>query len=237
METVAEAVGRAVDVLYAHERLLELAAETQSQTLDQIDRRRVRALPAPTRAVNLLDIERLALDVPGTRVARARAWAGVHPDYPCLQAPGVVTVVIVPDQPVARPQPSRGLLEAVKCYLSRRRTVCTRLEVVGPTYVAVRVKARARTRPHTNKAQARERIRQALDTFLDPRSGGPAQLGWPFGRDVYRSEILQIIDGVPGVDHVLELTLSATTGEPSCGNVSLCPTWLATPGQHQIEVV
>ena len=71
---------------------------------------------------------------------------------------------------------------------------------------------------------------------LDPRQGGPDGRGWPFGRDVYRSEILQLIDGVTGVDHVLELTLSAGSGEPSCGNLPLCPTWLVTHGEHQIEV-
>lgn len=236
-EELAEAIGRAVETLHAHERLMDLCAETRCQTLDQVDRRRVRALPAPTRAVNLLDIERLALDVPGTRAARARAWAGVHPAYPCLQAPGVITVVVVPDMPVPKPEPSQGLLAAVKRYLDRRRMVCTRLEVVGPQYLEVRVSARVRTRPHTNAARVQKKVREALDAFLDPRSGGPHGLGWPFGRDVYRTEILQVIDGVPGVDHVLDLSLSAEAGEPRCGNLSLCPTWLVTPGDHQIEVV
>jgi hypothetical protein len=38
------------------------------------------------------------------------------------------------------------------------------------------------------------------------------------------------------VDHVLELSLSGGKDTPRCGNVSLCPTWLVTPGQHQIVV-
>ena len=145
----------------------------QCQTFDQLERQRVRALQAPTRAVNLLDIERLALDVPGTRVARVRAWAAVHPDYPCLQAPGVVTVVVVPDMPLARPEPSQGLLQAVKRFLDRRRIVGTRVEVVGPHYLEVSVRARVRTRPHTNTTRVQTQIHQALNAFLDPRSGGP----------------------------------------------------------------
>jgi predicted phage baseplate assembly protein len=236
-ETLAAATGRAVETLHAHERLVELCAETKCQTLDQIDRNRVRSLRSPTRGVNLLDVERIALDVPGTRIARARAWAGIHPAYPCLQAPGVVTVVIVPDMPVAKPKPSKGLLEAVRRYLDRRRLVTTRLEVVGPKYLEVQVRARVRTHPYTDTRRVRDAIHQALDAFLDPRSGGPNRLGWPFGRDAYRSEILQLIDGVPGVDHVLELTLSAGTGVPRCGNLSLCPTELVTPGKHAIEVL
>ena len=236
-EALSEAIGRAVETLHAHERLLDLCAETQCQTLDQLERQRVRALQAPTRAVNLLDIERVALDVPGTRVARVRAWAALHPDYPCLQAPGVVTVVVVPDMPLARPEPSQGLLQAVKRFLDRRRIVATRVEVVGPHYLEVSVRARVRTRPHTNTTRVQTQIHQALNAFLDPRSGGPAGFGWPFGRDVYRSEILQVIDGVSGVDHVLELSLRATDGEPLCGNIAVCPTWLVTPGAHQIDVV
>jgi hypothetical protein len=235
-EDLSATIGRAVETLHAHERLLDLCAETKCQTLDQIDSNRVHAIRAPTRAVNLLDIERLTRDVPGTRIARARAWPAVHPGYPCLKAPGVVTVVVIPNMPGAKPEPSPGLLEAVKRYLDRRRMVCTRVEVVGPNYLDVRVRASVRTRPHTDAARVRTQILQALNAFFDPVTGGPGGGGWPFGRDVYRSEILQLIDGVPGVDHVLELSLSTPSGEPQCGNVPLCPNWLVTSGMHQIEI-
>ena len=52
----------------------------------------------------------------------------------------------------------------------------------------------------------------ALDVFLDPLKGGPTGRGWPFGRDVYRSEILEVIDRTPGVDHVEDLELVAAAG-------------------------
>jgi hypothetical protein len=235
-ETVAHASGRAVETLHAHERLVDLATEAKSATLDQIERAQIEAIRAPTRGLNLLDIERLVLDVPGTRIARARAWAGVHPAFACMDAPGVVTVVVLPDMPVARPQPSPGLLQAVRRYLDRRRVVCTRLEVVGPTYLEVTVEARVRVLPLASASRVRADVRVALDRFLDPRTGGPAGRGWPFGRDVYRSEVLQVIDGVAGVDHVLALMLRHAGGPARCGNVSLCPTWLVTPGPHSIEV-
>ena len=235
-EELAHAAGRAVEVLHAHERLLDLCTEARCRTLDDVVRQQVRSLRAPTRGVNLLDIERLALDVPGTHVARARAWASAHPDHPCLDAPGVVTVVIVPDLPRPRPEPSPGLLRTVKRYLARRRMICTRLEVVGPSYLEVRVAASVRTCAGASEALVERRIREALNAFLDPRTGGPAGAGWPFGRDVYRSEILQLLDGVTGVDHVLELTLQGGAGGPRCGDLPLCPTWLVTPGEHRIAV-
>jgi len=235
-ETLASAIGRGFETVHAHERLLELCAESKCRSLDQIDRGRIRSLRAPTRAVNLVDIERLALDVPGTQIARTRAWSGIHPDYPCLEASGVVTIGIVPDMPTAKPEPSQGLLDAVRRYLGRRRIVTTRLEVVGPQYLEVHVAVQIRTQPHTDLIRVRERIDDALNAFLDPRSGGPNNQGWPFGRDVYRSEILQLIDNVLGVDHVLELSLNAGSDEPQCGNLNVCPTWLVTSGDHNIEV-
>ena len=112
-----------------------------------------------------------------------------------------------------------------------------RLEVVGPEYLEVRVNAKIRTRPHTNTTRVREAIVRTLNSFLDPRSGGPEKRGWPFGRDVYRSEIMQLIDGVPGVDHVMALRLGTPEGESHCGNLPLCPHGLTTPGAHQIGVV
>jgi hypothetical protein len=236
-ESLTSATGRAVEVVHAHERLRELASDARAPTIDQLDRAAVSSLMPPARAVNLMDIERLALDVPGTRVARARAWPSIHPAYPCLTAPGVVTVVIVPDQPVERPTPTAGLLLAIRKYLDRRRPLTMRIEVVGPEYLEVSVQAGVRVKRLADPALVRERIRAAIDRFLDPRNGGPNGHGWPFGRNVYRSEILQLIDGVVGVDHVESLTLRSPAGDVLCSNIPLCPIWLATPGSHAIEIV
>jgi hypothetical protein len=140
-ETLDNALGRAVEVLHAHERLLDLATSLKTTTLDQIDGTIVRDLTAPWRGVNLLDLERLALSVPGTRVARARGWATLDADHPCLVAPGVVTLVVVPEYPVDMPMPSAGLLDRVWRYLNRRRLVATTLKVTGPTYTQITIAA------------------------------------------------------------------------------------------------
>jgi hypothetical protein len=236
-ETLTHAIGRAVETLHAHERLLDLTAVYRTTTLDQINRDSVRALLAPTRGVNLIDIERIALSVPGTRVARSRAWASLHPSYPCLQAPGVVTVVVVPETPPEMPQPSQGLLLAVWRYLNSRRLVTTDIQVVGPEYVEVKVAARVKLRTGASAAKAPQRIRAVLEAFLNPLTGGPDSLGWPFGRAVFRSEILQIIDSVPGVDHVTAMTLETAGGAAQCGDIPLCPMALVRSGVHEIEVV
>jgi hypothetical protein len=236
-ETLDHALGRAVEVLHAHERLLNLAASSQSASLDQIDGEAVRSLTPPWRGVNLLDLERLSLAVPGTRVARARAWASLHPSYLCLTAPGVVTVVIVPEYPEAMPAPSDGLISCVWRYLDRRRLVATTLEVTGPVYTGITITASVAVRAGASPANVQARIQNALTGFLDPLTGGPDSLGWPFGRSVYRAEILQLIQDVPGVDYVASLSMQSNTGGPQCGDIALCPTALTHSGAHQIEVL
>jgi predicted phage baseplate assembly protein len=235
-EDLDHAAGRAVEAFWAHERLVELCPPGQRATLDQLDRAQVLARVAPSRATTLLDFERLALNVPGTRVARARAWRAIDPNYSCLHAPGTVTVIIVPQLPVDQPQPSAGLVRAVYRYLSRRRVICTRLVVVGPTYLVVRVQATVQSMPGYPPNAIRDAVVAALDRFLDPLQGGRAGRGWPFGRSVYRAEILEVIATVPGADYILALDLVPSSGEPQCGNLCLPPTWLVTPGPHSIAV-
>jgi hypothetical protein len=236
-ESLEAAAGRAVEQLWAHERLLELAETRQAISLDQVPSAERLGRRAPTRAATLLDFERLALETPGVRLARARAFAGIDPAYPCLSAPGTVTVVVLPELPAGKPQPTRGLLAAVRRYLERRRVIGTRLLVVGPQYLQVSVHAQVRVWEGSDPQRVQQAIIQRLNAFLHPLSGGPDSTGWPFGRDVYRSEILQLIDGVEGVDHVLSLELVPNRGEAQCANLCVGPTGLVVAGSHTIEAV
>lgn len=189
------------------------------------------------RAVTLADYERLAMAIPGTRIARVTARANLHPDFPCFDASGMITVIVVPYLPLGRPYPSPGLRQAVARYLRRRRVIGTRVEVVGPTYVDVAVQATVQAAARVSRAALQKRIVDAINRFLDPLIGGPDGTGWPFGRDVYQPEIMQVIDRVPGVDHIVALSLVGASCEPQCGNMCLGRTWLVAAGCHQIQVV
>ena len=132
--------------------------------------------------------------------------------------------------------PSQVLLDRVYGYLDRRPMIGTRLVVVGPTYVEATVQATVQVKARASPERVQADIMAGLNAFLDPLQGGPNQRGWPFGRDVYRAEILQVIDNVPGVDHVLSLELIAGNGEAQCGNLCVGRTWLVTSGVHEIVV-
>jgi predicted phage baseplate assembly protein len=207
----------------------ESVADAQGRVLDELER--------PLRAVTLEDYEVLARRTPGVRLARAAARAMLHPSFPCLKAPGLITVIVLPFLPVGQPMPGRELLQLVKRHLDRLRSIGTRVEVTGPVYLELTVRATVEACTGVARTALQDRVVAALNRFLDPLTGGPDGTGWPFGRDVYRSEILQVIDQTPGVDHVVSLELVANGGDPQCGNVCLGALGLVFAGRHSIEVV
>ncbi|MEV0390290.1 baseplate J/gp47 family protein [Nonomuraea sp. NPDC050643] len=185
-------------------------------------------LDRATRAITLADCEELAAATPGVRLARVVALAGVHPSLPCVPAPGVITVVLVPYLPAGRPMPSPRLLRAVARHLCGLRPLGSRFELTGPVYTELSVRARVRVLPAADPDAVRHDLLRALDAWLDP-------LTWPLGRDVYRTEALTVLDQVPGVDRVSGVELLAG-GEPACGNLRVGPLGLVTAGEHTIEV-
>jgi hypothetical protein len=150
----------------------------------------------------------------------------------------MVAVIIVPDMSGARPFPSPGLLAAVQAMFARRRPLGTRVEVVGPGYVEVAVHAVIRAAAGADKARLPQRAAARINELFDPRIGGPDGTGWPFGREVARAELLQVINQVPGVAHVLSLDflVDGRACDPQCGNVCLRPIELVAAGVHQIQV-
>jgi hypothetical protein len=148
----------------------------------------------------------------------------------------MITVVIVPFLPLGRPVPSPGLIAAVRAYLMRRTVIGTRIEVIGPDYLEISVTASVKAVTGENKAAVHDAVVTALQAFLDPLRGGPDGTGWPLGRAVYVSEILDVIAQVAGLDHVVSLTLSAAGCGAQCGDICLNPLALTVSGTHGIQV-
>ena len=208
----------------------------EQETIAHAEGRAALLVDEVQRAVTLKDCEELALATPGTDIARASAIANYCSGLQCHSAPGFITVVIVPSLPLGRPVPSAGLMGAVSAYLNRRRVIGTRIEVMGPDYLEVAVTATVKAGPGENKTTVHDGIVAALQQFLDPLGGGPDRTGWPLGRGVYISEILETIAGVAGVDYVESVLLSAAGCGAQCGDICLDPLALAVSGAHQIQV-
>ncbi|MCB0302441.1 MAG: putative baseplate assembly protein [Calditrichaeota bacterium] len=203
-----------------HPKIPELAVEnrraasggTNAETMEAARRRVPRELKRRARLVTSEDYVTLVSATPLLRIARVEVLPLYHPQYPGIKMPGTVTVVVVPFLPEGSkrlPEPSDGFLQTVYNHLRERRLVTTRLQVYGPHFTGVTVSASLSMDPRLRPATLEAAVRKALEDFLDPLNGGSDGKGWPFGRPVYRSEIIQVIRNVPGVVCVNGVTLSA----------------------------
>lgn len=189
-------------------------APTSHGELDAEVRRSVNLLRSVDRAVTAADYESLALAAdPAGRIARARCVPGFNLALATATAratpsPGMVSVVIVP----AAGAPLAELIPVVVNYLEPRRLLASRVQVVGPRLVPLRVRVTVRllpdapVKPGESAIHAMQvRVRDALARYLDPLVGRDGH-GWLFGRSVNVSEIYRLIDTLPGVDFVVRST-------------------------------
>ena len=181
---------------------------------DTILQRGPREIRHGGRAVTFEDYEDLAARA-SREVARARCvpQSDLAGDPTArLRKPGMISVVVVPRSNDTKPIPSVELLEHVKNFLDARRLATVDLVVVGPEFVRVDVDAEIVVEQAEEASKVEQRIDAALETYLHPVSGGPSSSGWDFGRLPQRSEIYVLIERIPGVGHIRDLTLT-TVGE------------------------
>jgi len=165
----------------------------------------VQALRRQERAVSCADFETLALAA-DARVARVRCLVRRNAliDFDTEQ-PGHISLIVVPrDESELAP-----VIRAVAAYLEPRRLLTTFVHVLGAQSVAVDIDAEVVALPDVEPSGLMPRVSAALRGFLDPLHGGEQQFGWPFGRDVFVSEIYQLLDQFPGVDYVTRVELSS----------------------------
>jgi predicted phage baseplate assembly protein len=160
----------------------------------------------PYKGVSSLDIEHIAISTPGLRVSRAKAFSSFEEE-------NTVVVIVVPFSFDKMPLPSKGFLDTVCCHLDKHRLLTTQLRVIEPQYVGIDVYAVVSVKSRANPENVNNRVAIALDNFLSPISRKPEQNAWPFGRDVFRSNFIELMEDVEGLECVIELILTGV-GNP-----------------------
>ncbi|MFY1113002.1 MAG: putative baseplate assembly protein [Methanosarcinaceae archaeon] len=202
-----------------------------AETLEEAIFRVRKDLKTPYRAVTTDDYEHLALNTPGIKVARAKAIPGYHPIRKDAGFPGIISVIVVPFSQNLTPVPSREFRKAVYEHLEKHRPLATELFVKGPSYISVSVEADVVIKPRYLKGDVETRVEEAVKGFLSPIKGGPGGNGWPFGRNVYISEIYQLIDGVEGVDYVKSLNFGPDPESLGDKTIEIPAHYLVYPGE------
>jgi len=210
-------------------RLLNGPGWAPGSDLAEDIRTSVMALRGRYRAVTCEDYEALAQEASGD-VVRAKCvprrylGAGTEADRTAPR-PGHVSVIVVPQSEDLAPQPSEELRQMVWAYLDPRRVVTTRHHVVGPIYAPVSAEILLARRADVPVEDLRERVVKTLEEFLHPLEGGPDGDGWPFGRDIYVSEMYELLEGIPGVDYVPDIVLSSECPAGAARCVAAAEVW------------
>ena len=154
-----------------------------------------------------------------------------------FEAPGVVSVVVVPDgpqpPPAVRPSlvelvPTPSFLRAVCAQLDQHRLVTTEVHVVPPQYMRLcRVYCRVKPNVGYTRLQLRDLVANSLATFLDVLLGGEDGSGAPFGGQVHIAELIARVLRTEGVDRVDDLRARFVRTKSNApfrgGNLLLCP--------------
>ena len=153
------------------------------------------------RAVTAHDYERLTLEA-DRRVARARCLPPAEPGGP-------VRVLIVPHthrrpaevelDDFALPD---DLIDNVRSFLDKRRTLGTSVEISTPYYQGLTVAARIRLIPGRPHEAVRQRALDALYAYINPLVGGSRGTGWPFNEEAGAAMVYELLDNVEGVSSV-----------------------------------
>ena len=185
-------------------------------SLDEARNQAISALKTRWRAITTEDFEKLALEQAEFNLARAKCLPELDltSPNPYEPSPGHVSIIIIPNVEGDMPAPDQETIDNVWAFLDQRRLITCRHHVVGPAYTEVRVETRVVRDAQVLEERLERQIQDNLRAFFHPLAGGPGPdpEGWPFGRDVYASEVYQIIESTPGVDHAESLRLY-TRGE------------------------
>ncbi|QMV41099.1 putative baseplate assembly protein [Cohnella cholangitidis] len=208
----------------------------EEETLEQTLERAQQEWQNPYCAVTAEDYVRIAKSTPGLKVSRVH----VIPDYaPGREnAPGAVTVVVVPEGLNDTPLPSAGFLATVAKHLDDRRLITTEVHVVAPEYIQVTVHAVVVVEPHF--MEEAHRIVAALNRLLSPMDKPGGIQGWPFGRTVHKGDIYSAISRIKGVAYVQDLWLDAegrSLRKSAGGDIVLPDAGIVYSGEHRIELI
>ena len=126
------------------------------------------------------------------------------------EAPGHISLVVVPDTSEKQPQLTEPLKQALWQYLDERRLLTTRIHIVEPDYLPLKIGAELYLEDGANSQNVRTTAEKEVKDFFHPLNSERYWdgKGWPFGRNVYRSELYQLLAQIPGVDYVEKVKLN-----------------------------
>jgi hypothetical protein len=147
--------------------------------------------------------------------------------------------VILPYSDEPQPYPSVTLAERILVALEGRLPVHARPVVLCPIYVEVSVEATAVLRPGYSASESKRTLGAAIDAYLHPGANAP------FGRELFASTMVRLLESRPEIDHVTAFTLVADPSPPGADDdgsrvervaVDPCRGLVASAGRHALTL-
>ncbi len=208
---------------------------TDTETIDSVVVRGPQAIRNRDRAVSPSDYEWLARQA-SPDVGRARCFPITGPDGHAQR--GWVTLVVVPRSLDAQPQPTPEFQVRILDYISARAPFSARprIRIAGPEYSLVGVWFEVVPKQADQAAQLETLLRDRLNQFFHPLTGGLDGRGWDFGQSVHISQVAFVIERTPGVDCVPAIYMKVNE-QIFDEFVPVGPGSLVAAGNHEIRVI
>ncbi|MBN1147918.1 MAG: putative baseplate assembly protein [Anaerolineales bacterium] len=219
-----------------------------AETLDAAMARAPALLRSRQRAVTEEDFEFLARQALPAAIGRVKCLQP-RPAEAGRVIPGQVYVLVIP----RLPYPERFLepkqlelkeehVSLLYQYLENRRLLTTRLEIRPPAYYWISAKVKLRAAPGVEQAKVEAEALARLYRYLNPLTGGADGKGWPFGRDLFVSDIYQCLQGMPDVQFIRGVEMyAARPGGAAQGDLieslEIVAHGVVASGVHSIEFV
>lgn len=141
--------------------------------------------------------------------------------------PGSVALQVVPAVTLlGGPIPPRELAladrlrEEIRAYLDERRLLTVEVSIGPPPYRWVAIEARLKAKRRADPNRILQEAEQGLYRFVNPVLGGPEGAGWPFGRDLFISDVYSLLQQIAGVEHVAEVQMFPVDPESGAREVA-----------------
>jgi len=199
--------------------LVRTSGGRDMETLEEIKLRAQRELQAQRRAVTAQDYEQFTQNF-SRKVSRAYC---LTPNDSKSVSSGTVSVLVVPAvaDSLKFNTPSALHLDdqfraSIKAHLDQFRLLTTSVNIREPRYTGVKVKAKIVPDEYANFGKTAARVDEELKRYLaplrmdeqDPVLGfEDGWDGWTFGRDLFKTEIVSLLQQIPSVKYVLDVEI------------------------------
>ena len=212
------------------------------EPLSAVETRVADQLRTRGRAVTPEDFERIATSAVRTLAVadcRRRPEAGID------GSGGGLTLLVVPESDRDRPVASMALQDRVQEAVTTAAPATMTagngsITVRPPRFAAVSVGATIRSTGTDSRSALTAAVESALADFLHPLTGGPDGEGWPIGDCPAADALASVVESVPGVGRVAELSATLAVGDDrvrlGAAGRSLPADGLVCDGSHEITV-